>query len=580
MTANDTGAAPKEATKPAAATKTAAAAAGSKRGATQQCDVVILGSGLGGSITAAILARQHANVVLIDAGSHPRFAVGESMTPQLVEWLHLLSLRYDVPELKYLLDVKAVTKNIGPYHGRKHNFGFVIHKEGEEPDPSESCMFGSPKSLTEATHLFRQDVDAFYFAVAAQYGATLRQNWRATGIDFDDDGVTVTGNNGEVFRAKYLIDASGFRSPLAEKFGLREEPARFKHHARSLFTHYVGIKPFDDVNFYPPEFQPPAPFHAGTLHHIIERGWFWIIPFNNYKDSLNPVCSVGLTFDERTYPKPADMTPDEEFNFYLDKYPAIKRQFAGAKRIREWVSTDRLQYSSSKTIGPRWCLMSHAAGFIDPLFSRGLSNTFEVVDALVFRILKSLKDDDWSVERYDYVEKLEHGLLAYNDELVNASYISFSNYRMFNAVFKLWACFTTPTTMRLLRARQAFALDGDDRHFQELENSLYPGLWWPDSVNHKRLLDTIAETAEKYEAGVYDGDTAADIMHQAIRDCDVVNTPFGWKNEKQNYFLPTTQNMVKFLFWINTQAPPELRTLGRALLTGMVKSGFKGKKVN
>ncbi|MFD1273424.1 hypothetical protein ACFQ51_21955 [Streptomyces kaempferi] len=55
------------------------------------------------------------------------------------------------------------------------------------------------------------------------------------------------------------------------------------------------------------------------------------------------------------------MTPDQEFNHYLDMYPAVKRQFDGAKRIREWVSTDRIQYSSKRTIGARWCLMSHAA---------------------------------------------------------------------------------------------------------------------------------------------------------------------------------------------------------------------------
>lgn len=36
-----------------------------------ECDVAILGSGLAGSIMGAILARQGANVVLIDAGQHP-----------------------------------------------------------------------------------------------------------------------------------------------------------------------------------------------------------------------------------------------------------------------------------------------------------------------------------------------------------------------------------------------------------------------------------------------------------------------------------------------------------------------------
>src|SRR4029079_703464 len=136
------------------------------------------------------------------------------------------------------------------------------------------------------------------------------------------------------------------------------------------------------------------------------------------KDSTNPVCRVGLTFDERKYPKPKDMTPDEEFNHYLDLYPAVKRQFEGANRIREWVSTDRLQYSSKQTVGHRWCLMSHAAGVIDPLYSRGLANTFEIVDALMTRILRSLRDDDFSVERYEYVERLERGLLSYNDDIV------------------------------------------------------------------------------------------------------------------------------------------------------------------
>jgi FADH2 O2-dependent halogenase len=542
------------------------------------CDVLILGSGLGGSITASCLARQGADVVLIDAGQHPRFAVGESMIPQLVEWLHVLSMRYDVPEIKHLLDVKAITKHIGPHHGKKQHFAFVKQNEGQEPDPNEAAIFAIPKSLTEAGHLFRQDTDSYFFNVAAKYGTTLRQNWRATSIDFDEDGVTVTGHNGEVFRAKFLIDASGFRSPLAEKFGLREDPPRFKHHARSLFTHYVGVKPYDDVCFYPEETRPPVPYNNGTLHHMIDRGWFWIIPFNNYKDSKNPVVSVGLTIDERKYPKPKDMTPEEEFQSFLDRYPAVKRQFAGAKRVREWVSTERLQYSSKQTVGHRWALMSHAAGFIDPLYSRGLANTFEIVDALVHRVLASLRDDDFSVERYEYVERLEAGLLRYNDDIVNCSYIAFSHFRLWSGVFRVWASFTTPSTMRLIRARQNFALDGDDRHFKELENSPHTGLWWPDSDSFKKLVDITAETCEKYEVGELTGDAAADIVFQAIKDCDVVNTPFGWREEKNRFFAPTTKQMISFMWWANTQAPPEIKELGRAMLTGIFKSALRGKK--
>ncbi|MBD0707894.1 FAD-dependent oxidoreductase [Streptomyces sp. CBMA291] len=548
------------------------------------CDVAILGSGLAGSITGAILARHGIDVVLIDAGQHPRFAVGESQNPQLVEWLHILADRYDVPEIAHMLDIKTITEHMGPHHGRKQSFGFVSHRENQEPDPREATMFVIPKMLTEAIHLYRQDTDSYYLNVAAKYGCTIRQNWLATDLDLDEDGVTVTGRDGEVFRARYLIDASGFRSPLAQKLDLREQPSRLKHHARSLFTHYVGVKPYDDVCNYPEALRPPAesPFHGGTLHHIIERGWFWIIPFDNYKDSRNPACSVGLTFDERLYPKPDDMTPDQEFQHYLDKYPAVKRQFEGASRIREWVSTpDRIQYSSKRTVGHRWCLMSHAAGFVDPLYSRGLSNTFEVVDALAWRLLDALREDDFAEERFAYVETLEQGLLDHNDKIVNSSYIAFSHFRLWNAVFRVWACFTTPATLRQIMARQNFALDGDDRHFKQMEKAPYPGLWWPDSHAFKHLFELTVETCERYEAGEIDGDKAADIVFEAIRDCESVNTPFGWKGpEDLRFFRATTPTMMKFMWWANTSGPKEMRDLGRSFLTGVVKQGLRGRKVS
>jgi tetracycline 7-halogenase / FADH2 O2-dependent halogenase len=544
----------------------------------QDCDVFILGSGLAGSVSGAILARQGAKVVLVDAGQHPRFAIGESMVPQLIEWLDILKSRFDVPEIGSLLDVKSVMKNIGTAHGKKDGFGFVMHHEGQEPLPEETTIFVIPKILTSATHLFRQDSDQYFFNVAAKYGCVTRQNWRAQDLDFDDDGVTVTGQNGETFRAKYLIDASGFRSPLAAKFGLREEPARFKHHSRSMFTHYIGIKPFDDVSRHPADQRPDAPWDRTTLHHLIDRGWFWIIPFNNHKESTNPACSVGLTIDERRYPKPTDMSPEEEFQSFLDRYPAIKRQFEGAHRVREWVSTDRLQYSSSQSIGPRWCLMSHAAGFIDPLYSRGLSNTFEVVNSLCTRILDSLRDGDWSMERYEYVERLERGLLHYNDDMVNSSFIAFSDFRLWNAVFRVWCGFLTPATMRLYRARVDYERTGDEGHLRKLERDDYPGLWWPHS-DFKRILELCAETCEKYEVGDLTGDQAADIIFKVIKDCDSLGPSLGWQDENHRFMHPTTRDIAKFMFWGMRKAPEgEIRDMTRAIFANTVRSALKGKR--
>ncbi|WP_312018580.1 FAD-dependent monooxygenase [Streptomyces sp. I05A-00742] len=548
-------------------------------GPVHHCDVVILGSGLAGSVSGAILARQGARVVLVDASQHPRFAIGESMTPQLVEWLHILKSRFDVPELGHLLNTRAVHRGIGPRHGRKQSFGFVHHEPGAEPDPEEATMFVIPRILTEASHLFRQETDQHYFNVAAKYGCVTRQNWRARDLDFDDDGVTVTGQNGEVFRARYLIDASGFRSPLAEKFGLRDDPCRFRHHSRSLFTHYIGVKPFDDVSHHPRSLRPPASWHGGTLHHMIERGWFWIIPFDNVEGSTNPMCSVGLTIDPRRYPKPTDMTPEEEFTSFLDRYPAVRRQFVGAKRVREWVSTDRLQYSSKKSIGHRWCLMSHAAGFIDPLFSRGLSNTFEVVYSLCTRIVDALRDDDWSEERFAYVEQLESGLLRHNDELVNSAFISFEHFRLWNAVFRVWGGWLTPGAMRLYDARARYEADGDERHLRRLERVADPGLWWPEP-EFKHVLELTAEVCEKYESGTMTGDEAADAIFAALDRSEGLNPVFGFRDDESTRFIyPSTAMVARFVHWAARKGPAgELRTVSRSLATGAARSLLKGRK--
>ncbi|HYX23886.1 MAG TPA: FAD-dependent oxidoreductase, partial [Thermoanaerobaculia bacterium] len=44
-------------------------------------DVAVLGSGIAGSTLAAILGRQGFRVLLLEKGTHPRFAVGEAMQP-------------------------------------------------------------------------------------------------------------------------------------------------------------------------------------------------------------------------------------------------------------------------------------------------------------------------------------------------------------------------------------------------------------------------------------------------------------------------------------------------------------------
>lgn len=524
-------------------------------------DVIIVGAGMAGTVLGAILARHGVDVLLVDAGVHPKFAVGESTTLYTLKGFRQLAERYGVPELEYLTSYEECLSRIGPTSGVKKHFGFMLHKEGAEPDPLEVNQFSPPSRALQTSHLFRQDTDAFLFHTAIRYGCTPRQAFIIKQLELEDDFVAVTSRSGERFTARYLVDASGFRSPVADTLGLREPPEALKHHSRSLFTHMIGVKATDDCISMRAEDLPPLRWVEGTMHHMFERGWFWSIPFNNEPRSNNPLISVGLTLDERRYPKPEDMSPEEEFRYHTSRFPAVERIFAEAVTVRPWVSSGRIQFTSSQTVGHRWCLMSHAAGFIDPLFSRGLTNTTEVINAFAWRLLDALREDDLSTDRFKYVDTLQKGLIRYNDEMVNCSFIAFSDYELWNAVYRVWAAAEVPINLRLDRFIDRFRETRDEAVFKEMEDLSYPGLLLPDQPSYKAVFDSMVDVCERVDRGSLTTGAAAKTLMSAITDSPGILRGIGIEDKSRRFMFPGIPELKDMSRWLSDHAPAEMRYL-------------------
>lgn len=524
-----------------------------------ETDVVILGAGLAGTTLAACLARQGARVLILDAASHPRFAIGESTIPYTSMLMRLVAERYDVPEIKYLGTFEKVQSEIGSSSGIKRNFGFLYHREGERQNPGECHEFPIPKITHTETHFFRQDIDAWMLSVAVSYGARVIQHAKVDDVDIDDDGVTVKADDGRDFRARFVVDASGFRSPLARKFGVRQEPTRLRHHSRSLFTHMIDVTPYEETVLPRGVHGNPTKWSQGTLHHLFEGGWIWVIPFNNHARSTNPLISVGMNVDPRIHPQ-ADCTPEEEFNRFIARFPDIRKQFERARPVRDWVRTGRLQYSSAKTIGYRWCLTSHAAGFVDALFSRGLSNSLEIVNALGWRLLDALRDDDFAEERFEYVQTLEQGLLDFNDNLVANAYTSFGRYELWDAWFRVWSLGQILATFEINRTYAKFLDSHDNRHLTHLE-SIAPYGSISDYAPARQLLDTVSDECKAVAAGTQDGGEAARRIMQALRSSDFVPPAFGLHEPNNRWFNATFPKVLQTLRWSRTEAPPEIGQL-------------------
>ncbi|MGR9116409.1 MAG: NAD(P)/FAD-dependent oxidoreductase [Gammaproteobacteria bacterium] len=401
----------------------------------QNYDVAIIGTGIGGSTLAAVLARQGLSVIVFEGGTHPRFTIGESMILETSEAMRALAEFYDVPELAYFSS-ENYYNIIGTSHGVKRHFSFLHHSPGEPQNIRKSLQAVIPKlPYGHELHIHRQDSDYLLTSIAISYGAEVLQGTPARDIDIKLGGVEIVTDT-QTYRASYIVDAGGMKSLLASKYGWRHR--NLQTHTRTIYTHMVDVPCFNEVGPGREHYGHPFCVSEGTLHHIFEGGWLWVIPFNNHPRATNPLCSVGLQLDPRIYPMNADLTPEQEFYAFINQFPDIREQFKEARSVRAWMRTERLQYSSQHVVGDRFALLAHAVGFIDPLYSKGLYVTHMSVMVTADLILKARESGDFSAAAFAPLEQITLSYMGMHDRLVANSLKSWSHHDLWSVYAILW----------------------------------------------------------------------------------------------------------------------------------------------
>ncbi|NOK81037.1 MAG: NAD(P)/FAD-dependent oxidoreductase [Chloroflexi bacterium AL-W] len=318
-------------------------------------------------------------------------------------------------------------------------------------------------------------------------------------IAFDADGVTITTGPEQHYRTAYSVDAGGFRSLLADKFDLRD--FGLHTHSRSSFTHMINVPDFHEVSTSQKAANLPFSVAEGTLHHVFEGGWLWVIPFNNHAAFTNPLCSVGLMLDPRMHPPQNDLSAEEEFFAFIERFPSVAAQFRNARSVREWVRTGRIQYSSKQIVGDRWALLGHAAGFIDPLYSKGLYITLTSVSILAHHLLQAHHNGDYSRERFLPLEKTTLAYIHSNDRLVANSYTSWGTYQLWTAYSVLWLLGAYTELVKLFSIR-----------IQSMEHG---------KINQQQLFDQLQQI--KLAGGFADYDRVAHTIDTIIEAVDLTN---------------------------------------------------------
>ncbi len=467
-------------------------------------DVAIIGTGIGGSTLAAVLARQGLSVIAFEAGVHPRFVIGESMILETSETMRALAELYDVPELAYFSSANYYPL-VGTSHGVKRHFGFLYHMPGERQDCRQSLQAVIPRlPYGHELHLYRQDSDSLLTAIAISYGATIMQGTPVRKTTVAPDGVELSTDAGN-YRAEYLVDAGGMKSLLAEKHGWRHRD--LQTHSRTLFTHMIDVPCFNDIGASRAQYGHPFRLCEGTLHHIFKGGWLWVIPFNNHIHATNPLCSVGLQLDPRIHPLRADLTPENEFFACIDQFPDIREQFKHARAVRPWIRSDRLQYSAKHVVGDRFSLLAHAVGFIDPLYSKGLYLTHMSVILAADLILKANRSGDYTAAAFAPLEALTLRYLEMHDRLVANSYKSWSHYKLWSVYSVLWLLGAYLEYLKLTTTRLRCTSRAD--YLAQVSNLRLVGGGFPPFFQLQEKIDTLMEQVNPDNEGDVDGAAAA-----------------------------------------------------------------------
>lgn len=523
-------------------------------------DVIILGTGIGGSMLGAILAKHNLNVLMLDAETHPRFAIGEATTPDTNFRLKLLSHKYDLPEIAHLSAFHPTRDYISPACGVKRAFSFLYQREGKDQSARETHQYPTlAPPMGPDCHFFRQDTDAYMMAVAVNYGAKVRQQTRIKDFDIQEDHVSLTSEKGETFTGKYLVDGTGMKSVLAHKFGLRKPAETFRTNTRAIFTHMVGVKLYDQVGAPQQIHGHKYPLSQSTLHHVFEGGWCWIIPFNNHQDSTNPLCSVGLVLNREIHPE-TGMNPEEEFWSFVKKFPDMVRHFEGAQAVRGWVGTGRLQYGATSITGHRYSLLSHAGFFIDPLYSTGLALTTAMVDLLGGQLLKAFRTNDFSVESFEHLNKFFDNNIGYADEMVSSSFVSFRDFDLWDAWFRVWVvglfigtCLNANLYLKYIETKDKRVLDQSG---VEPYSVLLGGKFSEFQTLYRQALAEM----DRVKAGETPPSEAAQKIRGLFKGLDYVPTYWRW-HEAAVRTTPafTIWGMTRMYFWFLFYAPKPIR---------------------
>ncbi|MBK8253162.1 MAG: tryptophan 7-halogenase [Polyangiaceae bacterium] len=343
----------------------------------QDCDVLVLGGGPGGSTLASCLAMKNLSAIVLERETFPRFHIGESLLPCSCEVFHKIGVQ-DVLEDRFL---------------RKYGARFLCSTTRRTASYTFAEAFNT--RFDHAYQVPRADFDHILLKHAAGLGADVRERWEAIEVMFEGErAVGVRARNLDEpekvveLRSRVVVDATGRDTLLASRSRRKAKIARLDKTA--FFTHYKNT------------FREEGTREGNIQIVVWQHGWFWFIPFRGDVTSVGAVASAEWIREQR---RTGAKEPGDFFDRAVADSCWATEFLQNAERQRNVGSIADFSYRIDQLAGDSWLFVGDAAGFLDPLFSTGAHLAVKSADLAANAIAEALARGDTSRAAFANYEK-------------------------------------------------------------------------------------------------------------------------------------------------------------------------------
>jgi len=346
-----------------------------------QVDIVVMGGGPSGSLSAGLLAKKGYNVALLEKATHPRPVVGESILPHFWRFADMIGASEKLAEQNFIVKSGGIVR------------------WGDQARLLQFKDFGHSRP---PIHADRDVFDKIMIDAAQDCGAKIFENHTVLKVDLSDADKKVvhyrrTGERGteSTITARYIVDCTGQQALVAKQFGFREFDPDLKFSA--MWGYYDSSDYLDEEGNRRNFSERYATKPVTALQSTGQWGWSWQIIL---KDSV----SVGFIMPKDKLLEFRNLPGDREdkFKTLVDQTPLLGSLMDGADYSGGEVNAIRNYAYKPVKLALNGCyLVGDSAAFVDPINSGGVTFGMFAAVLAAWAIDSSLRNP----ARADHYEK-------------------------------------------------------------------------------------------------------------------------------------------------------------------------------